>query len=141
MNTISISSISAGDLLTARNGFTRDTVTVRCTDGNSSIVTARHRKNGYEEAFHIGGLDPKVIDKDTLEGFGFRRTPDITSRNLRQWTADYGYGGIMRVTETRTGWKVEFIDGENCASVRTEHVHELQHLARIIAGVELTLNI
>lgn len=141
MNTISISSISAGDLLTARNGFTRDTVTVRCTDGNSSIVTARHRKNGYEEAFHIGGLDPKVIDKDTLEGFGFRRTPDITSRNLRQWTMDYGYGGIMRVTETETGWKVEFIDGENCASVRTEHVHELQHLARIIAGVELTLNI
>ena len=136
MNTISINSISAGDLLTVRDGFRRDTVAVTRVDGSNSIVTARYLKNGYEEVFHIRELDPKVIDGQTLEGFGLR-----ASRNPRQWTMDYGYGGIMRVTETENGWKAEFVDSENCASVRTEHVHELQHLARIIAGVNLTLNL
>lgn len=131
-----ISYISVGDILSPYS-MLGDVVIVKSIKGEKAAVRVRYRFKGLEPKYHISVryLAPKKIDGQTLEGFGLR-----ASRNPRQWTMDYGDGGIMRVTETETGWEAEFVDSENCASVRTEHVHELQHLARIIAGVNLTLN-
>lgn len=141
---IKMRSVCIGDVFETRdmyNMYIRK-LTVIESVGERRVPLFAVKDAGSNKMYEIslGGLRPKVIDEQILEAFGFRRMPDSACRNPRQWTMDYGYGGIMRVTETETGWKAEFVDSENCASVRTEHVHELQHLARIIAGVNLTLN-